>query len=192
MESARQHLLVQVKEVTRRTEAMAAAVVERVQQNMETSRSEAVERFVTRLREQVAPMLTETKDSIQKLELTGAAFKKESETIYKSFENQMAFGADACLAKTHDELEKTSSAISAKTDEAVSKMYQSFETAARKSVETLLASAGSQMTRVLQERAAEVSRQFSSGLEGYTKEYLQSISQSIAEISHKVPGRTAS
>ena len=189
MENARQHLVVQVKEVNRRTEAMAAAVVERVQQNMEVSRKEAVERFVARLREQVAPMIAETRDSIQKLEVSEAAFKRDSETIYKSLENQLAFTADACLSKTHEEIEKSAAANAAKANESVSKLYQSFESAARKNVEALLTSAGAQMNRILQERAAEVSRQFSAGIEGYTKDYLQTIGNSIAEIPNSVPGR---
>jgi len=189
MENARQHLLVQVKEVTRRTEAMSAAVVERVQQNMETSRKEAVERFVSRLREQVAPMITETKESIQKLEATEAAFKRDSETLYRSLENQLTFTADTCLSKTHEEIEKSAAANAAKTNEAVSTLYQNFESAARKNAEALLASAGTQMNRILQERAAEVSRQFSAGIEGYTKDYLQTIGNSIAEIPNSVRTR---
>ena len=54
-------------------------------------------------------------------------------------------------------------------------------------MESLLASVGSQMTRILQERAADVSREFSTGLEGYTRNYLESIGKSIAEIPQKMP-----
>ena len=189
MENARQHLLVQMNEVNKRSEAMAAAVVERVQKNMETSRTEAVERFVTRLRDQVAPMIAETKESIQKLEATEAAFKRDSEAIYKSLENQLAFTADTCLSKTVEEIEKSAAANAAKTDEAVSKLYQNFESAARRNVEALLSTAGAQMNRILQERAAEVSRQFSDGIEGYTRDYLQTIGNSIAEIPNNVSAR---
>jgi hypothetical protein len=56
-------------------------------------------------------------------------------------------------------------------------------------VVSLLASVESQMTRILQERAADVSREFSNGLEGYTRNYLESIGKSIAEIPRNVPSR---
>ncbi len=189
MERARQHLQVQVREVSRGLETMAATTVERVQQNMEATRSEAVNRFVTRLREQVGPMLAEAKDSMQKLEASEAAFKKESGTIYKSLENQLAFSANTCLARTQEDLEKSAAANAAKANESLSKFYQNFEKTAKNNVESLLASVGAQMTKILQERAAEVSRQFSTGLESYTREYLASIGKSITEIPLGISGR---
>ena len=120
MESARQHVLVQGKEVSQRLDGMAAGTIERVQHNMEATRSEAVSRFVTRLRDQVAPMLAEAKDSLQKLEASETAFKRESEGIYAGLENQLEFSANASLAKTQEELEKNSAAIAGKTNEALS------------------------------------------------------------------------
>ena len=190
MESARQHLLNQGKEVGQRLDGMAASAIERVQRNMETTRTEAVDRFVFRLRDQLAPMLVEAKNSLQKLEATEAAFKKESETIYAGLENQLEFHANASLAKTQEELDKNSAAVAAKANEALRNLYQNFEKAARVNVESLLASVGSQMTRILQEKATEVSREFSVGLEGYTRSYLESIGKTIAEIPQNMPGRS--
>ena len=190
MESARQHLLMQGKEVGQRLDGMAASTIERVQRNMETTRTEAVDRFVSRLRDQLAPMLVEAKDSLQKLEATEAAFKKESETIYAGLENQLEFRANASLAKTQEELDKNSAVVAAKANDALRKLYQSFEKAARANAESLLASAGSQMTRILQEKATEVSREFSMGLEDYTRSYLESIGKTIAEIPQNMPGRS--
>ena len=46
------------------------------------------------------------------------------------------------------------------------------------------------MTRILQEKAAEVSREFSKGLEDYTRSYLESIGKSIAEIPQNMPARS--
>jgi exonuclease VII large subunit len=180
-------MLNQVKEVSRRIEGLAASATERVQHNMETARSEAVDRFVSRLREQVAPMLADAKESIQKLETSQTAFKKESDAIYTGLENQLEFSANESLAKVQQQLENKTAAISAKTNETLSKLYQHFEKAAQDNVESLLASVGSQMTRILQERAAEVSREFSTGLEGYTRNYLESIGKSIAEIPRNMP-----
>jgi hypothetical protein len=190
MESARQHLLNQGKEVGQRLDGMAAGAIERVQRNMETTRTEAVDRFVLRLRDQLAPMLVEAKDSLQKLEAAEAAFKKESEAIYGGLENQLEFHANASLAKTQEELDKNSAVVAAKANDTLRKLYQSFEKAARANAESLLASVGSQMTRILQEKATEVSREFSMGLEDYTRSYLESIGKTIAEIPQNMPGRS--
>jgi hypothetical protein len=189
MESARQHVLTQAKEVSQRLDGMAVNTIERVQRNLETTRAEAVDRFVSRLRDQLAPMLAEAKDSLQKLESSEAAFKKESETIYAGLENQLEYRANASLAKVHEELEKNSTAIAARANETLLNLYQNFEKAAQDNLKTLFASVGSQMTNILHERAEEVSREFSTGLEGYTRSYLESIGKSIAEIPQNMPGR---
>lgn len=190
MESARQHLLNHGKEVGQRLDSMASGTIERVQRNMETTRTEAVDRFVLRLRDQLAPMLMDAKNSLQKLEAAEAAFKKESETIYAGLENQLEFHANASLAKTQEELDKNSAVVAAKANDALRNLYQSFEKAARTNAEALLASVGTQMTRILQEKAAEVSREFSKGLEDYTRSYLESIGKTIAEIPQNMPGRS--
>jgi hypothetical protein len=190
MESARQHVLVQGKEVSQRLDGMAVSTIERVQHNMETTRSEAVNRFVSRLRDQVAPMLTEARDSLQKLEATKNGFKKESEAIYSGLEFQLEYSANASLAKAQEELEKNSTAVAGKTNETLLKLYYDFEKAARANVESLFAAVGNQMTKVLQEKAAEVSREFATGLESYTRSYLESIGKSIAEIPQNMPGRS--
>jgi hypothetical protein len=190
MESARQHMLMQGKEVGQRLDSMAASNIERVQHNMESTRTEAVERFVSRLRDQLAPLLAEAKGSLQKLEASETAFKKESETIYAGLENQLEFHANASLAKTQEELDKNSAAVAAKANEALRNLYQNFEKAARGNAESLLATVGNQMTRILQEKATEVSREFSKGLEDYTRSYLESIGKTIAEIPQNMPARS--
>jgi hypothetical protein len=47
---------------------------------------------------------------------------------------------------------------------------------------------GSQVTKTLEERTAEISREFSLRLEGYTRSYLEFIGKSIAEIPKNSPG----
>jgi hypothetical protein len=192
MESARQHVLVQGKEVSQRLDAMAVTTIERVQGKMDATRSEAVDRFVSRIREQVAPMLEVAKDSLQRLEGAETALRKESEEIFAGLENQLAYSTNESLAKAEEDLKRNTAAIAAKTNETLLQLYQSFEKAAQDNANLLLASIGGQMTRILQEKAAEVSRQFSTGLEGYTRSYLESIGKSIAEIPQNMPGRSRS
>jgi hypothetical protein len=190
LETVRQHLLTQVKEVSRHVDTLAAGAIERAQQKMDTSRSEAVDRFMSRLRDQIAPVLKEAKDSLQRLGGAGAALRKESEAIFAGIENQLAFSSSESLAKALQDLEKNAAAHTAKTNETLQKLCQNFEKAARDNAGSLLASAGSQMTRMLQERAAEVSREFSKGLESYTRNYLESIGKSIADLPQNMPGRS--
>jgi hypothetical protein len=190
MEIARQHMLVQGKDVSQKLDAMAVSTIERVQSKMDTTRSEAVDRLVSRIRDQVAPMLEVAKDSLQRLEGAETALRKESEAIFAGLENQLAYSTNESLAKAEEDLGKNTATITAKTNETLLKLHQNFEKAAQNNVESLLASLGSQMNRILQEKAAEVSREFSTGLEGYTRSYLESIGKSIAEIPRNMPGRS--
>lgn len=189
LECARQHMLTQGKEASQRLEAMAASAIERVQGKFDSTRSEAVDRLVSRIRDQIAPMLDVARDSLRKLGGAEGALRKESEAIFAGLENQLAYSTNEILAKSQEELEKNGAAIAAKTNETLLKLSQDFEKSARDSANSLLASAGSQMIRILHEKAADASREFSTGLEGYTRSYLESIGNSIAEIPRKLPGR---
>jgi hypothetical protein len=188
LETARQHIVTQEMEAGRRLESLAASTIERVQLTTDKTRIEVVDRFVSRLREQVGPMLAEAKDSLQKLETSGAAFKKESETILAGLGTRLESNSRANLARVQQELEKNAAANAAKATETLQRLYHSFEKAAQTSMESLLASGGSQMTGILQARSAEISREFSAGLENYTRNYLETIGKSIAEIPRNMPG----
>jgi hypothetical protein len=187
MESARQHMLNQTKEVSQRVDTMAAATVERVQRSMEATRSEAVERFVSRLREQVAPILAEAKDELQGLADSGAALKKESHAIRAGLESQLETATTASLVLVQDQLDQNASAVAAKTQETLLKLSENFESTAREHVQSLLISMGTNVTKTLEERTEEISREFSAGLEGYTRNYLEFISKAIAEIPKNPP-----
>jgi len=190
MESARQHMLNQTKEVSQRVDTMAAATVERVQRSMEATRSEAVERFVSRLREQVAPTLAEAKDELKALADSGAALKKESQAIRAGLESQLETATTASLVLVQDQLDQNASAVAAKTHETLLKLSENFESTAREHVQSLLVSMGTNVTKALEERTAEISREFSAGLEGYTRNYLEFISKAIAEIPKNPPAQS--
>ena len=187
MEGARQHMLNQTKEVSQRLDNVAATTVERVQRSMEATRNEAVERFVARLREQVAPILGEAKDALQILADSEAALRKESQAIRTGLETHFESVTSASLARVQDQLDKNTAAVAAKTNETLLKLSENFEQTAREHVQSLLISMGSTVTKTLEERTAELSREFSVGLEGYTRNYLEFISKAIAEISRNPP-----
>jgi hypothetical protein len=187
MESARQHMLGQEKDMTQRLDVMAVSTIDRVQSKMDATRGEAVDRFVTRIRDQIAPMLEVAKDSLQRLEGAEIALRKESEAIFAGIENQLAFSTNESLAKALEDLEKNAATHTTKTNETLTALYQNLEQTAQKNVESLLASLGSQMAKTLQEKAAEISSEFSAGIEGYTRSYLESIGKSIAELPQNLP-----
>jgi hypothetical protein len=190
MASARQHMIVQGKEVAQRLDGMATTTVERVQRNLETSRSEAVDRFVSRLREQVEPLLLQAKAAFQELTDTEAAYKKEFQSIYSGLESQLDSRANASLARAHGELDKRSAAVADKTTENLLKISQDFEKSAREHLQSLLVSLGNNMAKTLEDRKAEISREFSMGLEEYTRSYLEFIARSMAEIPRNAPGHS--
>ena len=190
MESARQHMLNQTKEVSQRVDTLAAATIERVQRSMEATRSEAVERFVSRLREQVAPILAEAKDSLQTLADSEAALKKRSQDIRAELESQLKTTTNTSLVLVQDQLDQNASAVAAKTQETLVKLSENFESTAREHVQSLLASMGTTVSKTLEERTAEISREFSAGLEGYTRNYLEFISKAIAEIPKTPPAHS--
>jgi hypothetical protein len=184
--SAQKHMVAQAKELSQKLEAVAMKTIEKVQQHLEATRGEAAERFVARLREQMTPLLTEAKESIRKLEASGVALKQESESLCAGFENQLAYSASTNLAKVQEEFDRSSTATTEKANEALQRLYRDFERAAQDSVNALLGSISNDVTKDLQERAGEVSREYSAGLEEFTRNYLESIGRSIAEISQRV------
>jgi hypothetical protein len=161
-----------------------------VQRSMEATRSEAVDRFVSRLREQITPMFAEAKDTLQTLAASETAFKNESHVICARLESQIETSANSSLAKVHEELDKNSTAVAAKTTETLLKLSQDLEKATRDNLQSLLASMGSHVTATLQDRTAEISREFSTGLEVHTRSYLEFIAKSIAEIAQNTPGHS--
>jgi hypothetical protein len=187
MESARQRMLIQGNELNQRVDSMATRTIEQLQRTIETSRTEATTRFVSRLREQVAPVLEEAKADLQKLVESQTVFKEESQAIYARVTSELESGVNAKLIQTHDELDKRSSVVLTECNEKLIALSQTFENVARDSIQTLIASATDDAKKSLEEGAAEISSNFTDGLEGHIRDYLEFISDSIAEFPKKTP-----
>jgi hypothetical protein len=190
MESASQRIVIQGKEVTQHLDGVEAAIIERLQRNMEVSRSEAADRFVSRLRDQVTPLLEEARAALQKLAVSQATFKEESEAICTRFQDQLDSDINARLAKAHEELDRNSAAIVDETAGKLLKLSQGSEKTALDNLRSLVASAADYTKKSLEEKTSEISRHFSTQLESYTRSYLESISESIAEIPKKTVVRS--
>jgi len=180
-------MLIQGNELGHRADSMATVTLERLQRTLETSHTEAAARFVSRLREQVAPVLNEAKADLQKLVASQTVFKEESQAIYARVTNELESGAHTKLVQTHDELDKSSAAVLSECSEKLHELSQMFGNTARDTIQVLIASATGDAKKNLEERAAEISNHFTGQLEGHIRNYLEFIGDSIAEFPKKPP-----
>ena len=187
LESANQRMLIHGNELSERAESIATSTMERLQRTLETSQNEAAARYVSRLREQVAPVLGEARADLQKLVASQTIFKEESQAIYARVTNELESGVNAKLAQTHNELNESSAAVLNECSERLLELSQRFEDAARDTVQILITSATGDAKKNLEERAAEISSNFTGQLEGHIRNYLEFISESIAEFPKKLP-----
>ena len=168
-------------------EAMVTGTVERLQRNLEAARTEATERFVSRLRERVAPVMEEVKADLQGLVASQTVFKEESLAIRKRVTSQLESDANARLLQTHDQLAKDSTSVVKAYNEKLLELSQTFEKIARDSTQTMIASTTDDANKNLEHRAAEISSYFNDQLEGNARNFLEIIVESIAEFPEKTP-----
>jgi hypothetical protein len=187
IENAKQRMLIQGNELGQRAESMTTGAIERLQRTLETSQTEAAARYVSRLREQVAPVLGEAKADLQQLVASQAIFKEESQALYARVTNDLERGVNARLMQTHDELDKSSAAALKECSEKLLELSRMFENTARDTIEVLIASASGDAKKDLEERAARISDNFTGQLEGHIRNYLEFIGESIAEFPKKTP-----
>jgi len=166
---------------------MATGTVDRVERTLETSRTKATERFVLRLREQVAPVMEETRADFQKLVASQTVFKEESLAIYKRVTDQLESDANTRLLQTHDQLEKRTTSVVKECNEKMLELSQAFEKIARDSAQNMIASATDEGNKNLEERASEISSHFANQLEGHVRTYLEFIGKSIKEFPKNPP-----
>lgn len=202
--NAAQAMMAQGIEVSRRVEGMTVSTVERLQRSMEASRTEAVERFLSRLREQLTPLLEDAQATLQTLIASENKLREESQEIRGRFgnflqqatQNSIAevrektlglldqFNSDVTkkVAESHDDLHETSVEVIAETTRILRELTQGSEESVQGQLRSLLSSASNDVTQMLTERTAQISRQFSAQLEGNARSYLKLLSESIAQI----------
>ena len=168
-------------------EAIMTGTIERLERNLEASRTQATERFVSRLREQVAPVMKEAKADLEKLVASQAVFKKESQAIYRRVTTQLESDANARLLQTHDRLAENFTSVVNECNDKLLELSQTFEKIARDNAETMIASATDDAKKNLEERAAEISSYFTDQLGGNVRNFLETIVESIVEFPKKTP-----
>lgn len=177
LQAAKERMDIQGIEVSERIDSMANSTIERLQRSLDTSRTEAASRFVSRLKEQVEPLLEAAKTDLQKLVNTQNAFKEQSREIESRVTAKLAHG--------HDELARKSGAVIDECIRKLAELSQAFETATREGLQSLAASSADDVKEALEQRTTEIFNEFTNALEDRTRNYFESISESIAEIPKK-------
>lgn len=185
MAASAQRLANHGKTVSERMGTAAAGTLARMEREMDTSRSQAVDRLVTRLRERMTPLLEEAQKAVQKLAESEVVFKEQSQALCARYQAEFERSLKDTLAKSSQEQDQCVSAHLEESAKTLLKLSQDCEKAAQEHLRSLIVSAADYTRKAFEQRSAEVSRQFSSRLESMTRNYLESISESIAAIPKK-------
>ena len=154
-------------------------------QRMLIQGNEVSQRIVTRLRDQVTPLLEDAKAELQQLVVSQHAFKEDSQAIYTRVAEALENNVNASLSRAHEELNKNSATVMNGCNEKLVGLSQAFEKATRDRLPSLVASATDDAKKILEERTAEMTNNFTAQLESHIRSYLEFIGDSIAEIPKK-------
>jgi hypothetical protein len=177
LENAKERMDIQGIEVAQRIDNMANTTIERLQRSLDMSRTEAASRFVARLKEQIEPLIEGAKRDLQHLAASQSAFKEQTQQI----ETSVTSG----LMQAHDELTKHSAVVIHDCHTKLRELSHTFEKATREGLQSLAVSSAEDVKNALEQRTAEIYNSFISQLESETRNYFESISESIAEIPKK-------
>jgi len=184
LQNAKERMDIQGIEVSERIDNMANGAIEQLQRSLETSRAEAAARFVARLKEQIEPLLEGVKANLQKVASAQVALEDKSRELESS--------VNARVAEAQDELSRNSAAALDECNQKLVELSYAFEKGTREGLHSLAESAADDVKKALELRTAEISRNFTNQVEGWTRRYFESISQSIAGIPTKNSTRSSS
>ena len=180
MKNAAQCMLTQALEVSRRVESITVGAIERLQRNMEASRNEAADRFLSRLREQLAPLLEDAQVTLQDLTASEKKLRDKSQAIRERFDNFLQqttqksiaevqektlgmleqFESDVTkrVVESHDRLNERSVEVIGEITRILQKLSQGCEETVQDQLRSLVSSAAADVTKLLKERTAHIVR----------------------------------
>ncbi len=179
------------RELDTLAQSLSANALDRLQRGLESSRGEGVDRIVSRLKEQSAPVIDHAKETIAELakqreqlnavlEETVTRSTARIEETCTGFEKQFEMIIRERLDVAREELQNTiqSATTSALNNFSSSAQQQDAEVQAglRQAFESFEAAIGE-----MKEKAAESSRQFVEELNNHSRGHLESVSSAIAE-----------
>jgi dsDNA-specific endonuclease/ATPase MutS2 len=181
------------KELDHLAQSLSANALDRLQRGLESSREEGVDRIVSRLKEQSAPVIDHAKETIAGLvqqreeleKVLDQALSKATgkiEEVCSGFEKQFEMIVRERLDAAREELQKTiQAAMSASLDRFNSSAQrQEAETQAR--LQTALGPIETALGDI-QQKAAETTRQFSLELENQSRAHLELVGTAISDVA---------
>src|SRR2546422_345539 len=201
LQEASEHLAARGAELNHSAESLAARTVEQVQLLLEGTGRDSAARFVSRLQQQLAPLLEHTQQVLTKLE----AYKEPAELTLQAhgdhFERtlqQSVLEAAARMQETsrqfeqaiRDRLTKALEELERKGTAAISVMLDGFQAISesyQKEAHSRLQAALEQGTNHLREKAAEIPRLFAAELDDYIRSNTEHVRGSIAELAKEHP-----
>jgi len=201
LQEASEHLAARGAELNHSAESLAARTVEQVQLLLEGTGRDSASRFVSRLQQQLAPLLEHTQQVLTKLE----AYKEPAELTLQAhgdhFERtlqQSVLEAAARMQETsrqfeqaiRDRLTKALEELERKGTAAISVMLDGFQAISesyQKEAHSRLQAALEQGTNHLREKAAEIPRLFAAELDDYIRSNTEHVRGSIAELAKEHP-----
>jgi hypothetical protein len=188
------------KELDHLAQSLSANALDRLQRGLESSREDGVDRIVTRLKEQSAPVIDHAKETMAGLAQQREELEKvldqallkatgKIEEVCNGFETQFEMIIRERLDAAREELQAAiQSATSAGLHQfSASAQQQAAEAEAR--LQKALVPVEAALSGI-REKAAETSRQFSQELETHSRAHLELVSNAISEVAKgigKVP-----
>ena len=182
-------------------ESVAASAAERVQRVVEAAHRDGVSRFVSKLQQQLAPLL----EHAQKASMDLAKRKDELESsLHKAVENSAARLQETSgqaqkqfeqalherLVKAKGELEQIKTASAQVTIKGLQQAYEGYEKQAQNALRSSLDPILQETANRLRQKAAEISREFAAEMDSYTRSQLEYISGVIGQLAKGLGKRT--
>jgi len=181
------------KELDHLAQSLSANALDRLQRGLESSREEGVDRIVSRLKEQSAPVIDHAKETIaglaqQREELERVldqALSKATgkiEEVCTGFETKFEMIVRERLDSAREELQKTIQAAMSASLDRFHSSAQRQEAEAQTRLHTALAPIEAALGDI-QQKAAETTRQFSLELENQSRAHLELVGTAISDVA---------
>ncbi len=175
-------------------QSLSANALDRLQHGLETSRAAGVERIVSRLKDQSAPVIDRANETMSELnrrreEFEAAldrSFEKSSariEDICKRLETQFESAVQERLDASREELERTIQAFTTAALNQFTVSAQQQEAEAQTRLREAVQPVAETTLSDLKAKAAETSRQFACELSEYSRNHLELVSSAISGVA---------
>ena len=194
LRGALERLAVREKELEELTQSLAANALARVQDVIEATRKDAVDRIITRLKEQMAPVLESARKTTVELTRRQAELEK---LLEQSVEKSSVRIEEACgrIEKQFEMMireridsakEDLDSAGAAASDRALKKLGEAtrkHETEAQGRFREALAPVSAAALKDVEEKAVQAARKFSAELAQHSRSHLENVAGAISDLA---------